>query len=79
MTGYWLDGWGLIPGRGQDNFLYSTAFRPALGSTQSPVVQWVPEALSVVVKRPGRQGDHSPPPSVEIKNSGALRPLSHMS
>jgi hypothetical protein len=33
-------------------FLFTTASRPALGDTQFPV-QWVPEALSLGVKRPG--------------------------
>jgi hypothetical protein len=37
-TGYGL-GWGSIPD-GQD-FLFSTVFRPAVGSTQPPI-QWVP-------------------------------------
>jgi hypothetical protein len=29
--------------------------------------QWVPEALSLGVKRPGREADHSPPSSAEAK------------
>jgi hypothetical protein len=36
------------------------------GFTQPPI-QWVPGALSSAVKRPGREADHSPPTSVEIK------------
>jgi hypothetical protein len=32
----------------------------ALGPTQPPI-QWVPGALSLGVKRPGREADHSPP------------------
>jgi hypothetical protein len=40
--------------------------RQALGPTQSPI-QWVPGALSLEVKRPGREADHSPPSSVEVK------------
>jgi hypothetical protein len=35
-------------------------------STQPPV-QWVPGALSPGVKRPGREDDHSPPTSAEVK------------
>jgi hypothetical protein len=45
------------------NFLFSTSSRPALGSTQPPV-QCVPG-----VKRLGREADHSPPASAEVKNT----------
>jgi hypothetical protein len=48
------------------NFLFSKSSRPVLGSTQPPI-QWVPGALSPKVKRPGREADHSPPTSAEIK------------
>jgi hypothetical protein len=47
-------------------FLLTTASRPALGPTQPPI-QWVPGALSLGVKRPGREADHSPPYSAEVK------------
>jgi hypothetical protein len=47
-------------------FLFTTASRPALGPTQPPI-QWVPGALSLGVKRPGREADHSPPSSAEVK------------
>jgi hypothetical protein len=40
--------------------------RPAVGSTQTPM-QRVPGALSLEVKRPGREADHSPPSSAEVK------------
>jgi len=39
---------------------------PALGPTQPPI-QCAPGALSLVVKRPGREADHSPPSSAEAK------------
>jgi hypothetical protein len=42
--------------------------RPALGPTQPPV-QWVTGALSLWVKRPGHEADHSPPSRAEIKNA----------
>jgi hypothetical protein len=42
--------------------------RPALGPTQSPF-QVVPGALSLAVKRPRREADHSPPSSAEVKNA----------
>jgi hypothetical protein len=42
--------------------------RPALGPIQPPV-QWVPGALSLGVKWPGREADHSPLSSAEVKNA----------
>jgi hypothetical protein len=52
--------------RGLGIFLFSTASRTALGPTQSPI-QWLPGTLSLGVKRPGRETDHSPPSSTEVK------------
>jgi hypothetical protein len=70
-TGYGLDDRGSIPGRGEV-ILSSTASRPALGPTQPPI-QWVTEALPLGVKRLGREADHSPPSSTEVKNGSAIR------
>jgi hypothetical protein len=53
------------PGRVK-NFLYSMSSRLALGSTQPPI-QWGPGVLSPGVKRPGREADHSPAASAEVK------------
>jgi hypothetical protein len=53
------------PGGGK-NFHISISSRPALGSTQLPI-QWIPEALSPSVKRPGREADHSSTTSAEAK------------
>jgi len=39
----------------------------ALKLTQLPI-QWVAKALSLGVKGPGHEAEHSPPPSAEIKN-----------
>jgi hypothetical protein len=47
-------------------FLFTTASRTALRSTQPPI-QWVWGALSLGVKRPGCEADHSPPSSAEVK------------
>jgi hypothetical protein len=49
-------------------FLFTTASRMALRPTQPPI-QWVPGALSLGVKRPGREADNSPPFSAEVKNA----------
>jgi hypothetical protein len=52
--------------RGLGIFLFTTAFRTVLGPTVPPI-QWVPAALSLGVKRPGREADHSHPSSAEVK------------
>jgi hypothetical protein len=52
--------------RGLGIFLFTTASRMALGPTQPPI-QWVPGALSLGLKRPGREADHLPPSSAEVK------------
>jgi hypothetical protein len=41
--------------------------RTALGPTQPPI-HWVLGALSLGLKRPGREADNSPPSSIEVKN-----------
>jgi hypothetical protein len=52
---------------GAGNFLFTTAVsRTALEPTQPPI-QWVLETLSLEVKGPGREADHSPPSSAEVK------------
>jgi hypothetical protein len=47
-------------------FLFTTVSRTALGPTQPPI-QWVPGALSLGVKWPGREADLSTPSSPEVK------------
>jgi len=39
-----------------------------VGPTQPPI-QWIPGALSLGVKRPGREADHSHPSSAEVQNA----------
>jgi hypothetical protein len=50
----------------QGIFLFTTAPRTALGPTQPPI-QWIPGALSLEIKRLGREADHSHPSSAEVK------------
>jgi hypothetical protein len=45
-------------GQERDFFLFATASRPALGPTRPPT-QWVPVAISLGVKRLGREADNS--------------------
>jgi hypothetical protein len=56
-----------VPVRARNSLLI-IASRPALGSAQPPV-QWVPGALSLWVKRPEREADHSPPSSAEAMDA----------
>jgi hypothetical protein len=60
--------------RGLGIFLFTTASRRALEPTQPPV-QWVPGSLSLGIKRPNREADHSPLSSAEVKMRGAIPPL----
>jgi hypothetical protein len=76
-TGYGLDGRGSNPGKAKI-YLFSTASRPALGLTQTPI-QWVLGAISPGVMWRGHEADHSPPSTAEVKNGGAIPSLLHMS
>jgi hypothetical protein len=67
VLGYGLDGvlgfdsqWGL------GIFLFTTMSRTALGPTKPPI-QWLPWALSLGVKWPGCEADHSLPSSAKVK------------
>jgi hypothetical protein len=48
-------------------FLFNTASITALGPTQPPI-QWIRGALSLGLKRPGREADSSTSSSAEFKN-----------
>jgi hypothetical protein len=50
------------------NIHISMLSRLSLGSTQPPI-QWVPGALSLGVKRQGREADLSPPSSAKVKKT----------
>jgi hypothetical protein len=59
---------GLRPdNRGPESRHGTTASRPYLGPTQSPI-QYIPGALSLWVKWQTRETDHSPPSSAEVNN-----------
>jgi hypothetical protein len=68
VLGYGLDDQGsrFDSWQGLGIFFLTTVFRMALGPTQPPI-QWVPGTLSLGIKWPGHEADHSPPSSVEVK------------
>jgi hypothetical protein len=68
LMGWTIGVLGFDSRRGLGIFLFTTASRMALGPTQPPI-QWVPGALSLGVKQPEREVDHSPPCSAEVKNA----------
>jgi hypothetical protein len=53
-----MDGEGIV-------FLFATASRSALGPTQPPI-QFVLGTLLLRIKRPGREADRSPTPSIKV-------------
>jgi hypothetical protein len=66
----WATGWmisvlGFNFRRGLGIFLFTTASRTDPGPTQPPI-RLVPGALSLGVKLPGCEADHSPPSSAEV-------------
>jgi hypothetical protein len=65
-TGWTIGVLGFDSRRGLGIFLFTTVSRTALGPTQPPI-QWVSGALSLGVKRPGREADNSPPSNAEVK------------
>jgi hypothetical protein len=65
-TGYGLDDRGVSVRIPVGPRIFSTSSGPALRPTQPPI-QWVLEVLSPRLKQAGRQGDHSPPASAEVK------------
>jgi hypothetical protein len=67
---------GFDSGRG-NIFLFSIVSRQVPGPTH-PAIQWVPGALFLRVKQPGREADRSPLSSAEVKNNGTIHPLPHM-
>jgi hypothetical protein len=68
-AGHGMDGQSSFSGNRRRFSLLHNVQRP----NQHPS-QWVPGPLSTGVKRPGREADHSPPSSAEVKNGGDIHP-----
>jgi hypothetical protein len=52
--------------RGLAIFLLDAMIKPILGPTQPPI-QWLPRELSLPIKWPENEADHSPPSSAKVK------------
>jgi hypothetical protein len=52
-----------------------SAYYRVLGPTQPPI-QWIPRTLSLEVRRPGHEADHTPTSSAEVKECVELYLLS---
>jgi hypothetical protein len=70
VTVYKMDAQGSIPGSPRDSCL--------LHNVQAPI-QWEAGALSLEVKRPDREADHSPTSIAEVEEGGAMLPFPHTS
>jgi len=70
--GYGLDNRGFESRQGVVIYLFTTTSRPGLGPIHPPV-QWVPGALSLVVKRKFCEADHSSISSAGVKNAWSYK------
>jgi hypothetical protein len=73
-TGYRPDGRGSNPGSAKVFFFFS---QTSSGSNPASYPMGS-GAISLGVKRPGRESDHSPLSSDEVKNGGAILSLPHV-
>jgi hypothetical protein len=74
--GYKLNGRDSIPDKWKEYYFVRGV---QTGSGAHPAsIQWVPGALSLELKRPEREADHSRPFDAEVKNSAAIPSLPRM-
>jgi hypothetical protein len=60
-----------------EDFLFFAESGSVLRSTQPPM-QWIQRDLSAGIKRQGREAEHSPPSSAEVRNGRTATPFPHM-
>jgi hypothetical protein len=77
VTEYGLDGReiGVDPRQRQKNFPLASVSRPALGAS-SLLYNGYRGSFPEAIVQPGRDANHSPPSSAEVKNEWELYPLS---
>lgn len=62
----------------QHEQMYSSPKSPEGSEVHPAPYQWVSAALSPCIKRLGRNADHSPPSSIELRVLGAIAPFLSM-
>jgi hypothetical protein len=72
-TGHGLGGRGSFPGRRVSVFILRNVQTDSGGHPGSYPIDR--RAISCGIKRPGRETDHSPPSSAEVKNGATISPL----
>jgi hypothetical protein len=73
-VGYGLDDREFESRQGLGIFLFTTVSRENLGPTQPPI-QWVPGDISLEIKLPEHEADHSPHLVPGQRMVGAIPPL----
>jgi hypothetical protein len=63
----WATGWMIGDLTSSRNWEFFSSPHPE--RLWGPPIQWVPGAIFLGVKWPGREDDHSPPSSAEVKNA----------
>jgi hypothetical protein len=77
-TAFWLHcRWGGVRVPLGPRIFTSTYGPDRLWGSNEPPIQWVQGSPYPVEKRQGREADHSPPPSAEIKKTWIIYPLPH--
>jgi hypothetical protein len=81
-NGYWLDDRAVGVRVPLVSRMFTSLYRSDLlwsPPSLKPPIQWVPWSLCPGVNRQGREANHLPPTSAEVKKSGSMKPLPHMS
>jgi hypothetical protein len=76
VVGYRLDCWGLFHGRARD-FSVLHSIQTGSGAHPSSYSLDTGECFHGI-KWPGHKADHSSPSGAEVKNGGAVPPLTHI-
>jgi hypothetical protein len=68
VSGYGLDDWGSFHGRGEKIFPVASVSRPAMGAHPASWTIGTGDPFPGAKAQTGRDADHSPPSTAEVKN-----------